>query len=145
MCAVFFDFRKAFNLTRHWWQRFVPWICLIRWLNNYLADRSQVVAVNGSVSSEAAVLSGLRPLLFLIYVDDLPRVNLFTDDILLYHLISNPADYILLQLAVSSIEEWSKSNYLLFNAGKCKYMIVSRKQSSTVKSNPSNGLVQVLY
>ena len=59
----------------------------------------------------------MGPLLFLIYIDDLPRVvrdilgdskvNLFADDILLYHLISNSADYILLQLAVTLIEEWS--------------------------------------
>ena len=125
---------------------------LIGWFNNYLADRTQVVIVNGSESSETAVLSGvpqgsvLGPLLFLIYIDDLPsvvqnllghsKVNLFADDILLYHLISNPADYILLQLAVSLIEEWSISNFLSFNAGKCKYMIVSRKQSPIIPSNP---------
>ena len=37
---------------------------------------------------------------------------------------------------MSLIEEWSLSNYLSFNAGKCKYMIVSRKQSPTVPSDP---------
>ena len=108
-----------------------------------------MVIVNGSESSEAAVAaqgSILGPLLFLIYIDDLPsvvqnllghsKVNLFADDILLHHLISNPADYILLQLAVSLIEEWSISNFLSFNAGKCKYnMIVSRKQSPIIPSN----------
>ncbi len=109
VCAVFFDFRKAFDSVPH-----LPLMakirsldlheCLIRWLNNYLANRSQVVAVNGSVSSEAAVLLGvpqgsvLGPLLFLIYINDLPTVvqevlgnskeNLFADDILLACTIS---------------------------------------------------------
>ena len=157
VCAVFFDFRKAFDSVPHF-----PLMAKIRslglpesitrWLNNYLADRFQMVVVNGSVSSEAAVLSGvpqgsvLGPLLFLIYIDDLPnvvqallgdsKVNLFADDILLYHLILNPDDYILLQRAVLLVEQWSVANFLSFNAGKCKYMTVSRKQSPLVPSNP---------
>jgi hypothetical protein len=150
VCAVFFDFRKAFDSVPH-----LPLMkklhslglheIFIYWLNNYLAGRSQVVVVNGSESSEAAVLSGvpqgsvLGPLLFLIYyIDDLSsvvqrllsdsNVNLFADDVLLHHVITSLADYATLQLAVSSIEAWSISNFLSFNAGKCKYMIVSRKQ-----------------
>ena len=111
------------------------------WINNYLSGRSQVVAVNGSQSSEAPVLSGvpqgsvLGPLLFLIYIDDLPeyiqnhslKVNLFADAILLYHVSTNVLDYEKLQLVISLIEEWSVLNSLCFNESKCKYMIISRK------------------
>ena len=98
------------------------------------------------------VLSGvpqgsvLGPLLCLIYIDDLPsvvqsllsdsNVNLFADDVLLHRVISSLADYASLQLAVSLIEAWSISNFLSFNAGKCKYMIISRKQSPIVPCNP---------
>ena len=148
ICAVFFDFRKAFDSVPH-----LPLMDKIRsldlhetisrWINNYLANRTQVVAVNGSESSVASVLSGvpqgsvLGPLLFLIYIDDLPgvvqnflsKVNLFADDILLYHLISVLEDYATLQRAISLIEEWSITNFLNFNAAKCKYMIISRKRS----------------
>ena len=111
------------------------------WINKYLANRRQIIAVNGAESSDAMVLSGvpqgsvLGPLLFLIYIDDLPcvvqsllsKVNLFADDILLYHLISTSMDYAVLQQAICLIEEWSASNFLSFNAIKCKYMVVSRK------------------
>ena len=86
----------------------------------------------------------LGPLLFLIYIDDLPsiiqnlfsKVNLFADDILLFHLISTLEDYATLQLAISLIEEWSVTNFLNFNAGKCKYMLISRKQSPLFPPTP---------
>ena len=98
----------------------------------------------------SGVLQGsvLGPLLFLIYIDDLPsvvqsllsdsNVNLFADDVLLdlHCVISSLTDYASLQLAVSSIEAWSISNFLSFNAGKCKCMIISRKQSPVVPCNP---------
>ena len=155
ICAVFFDFRKAFDSVPH-----SPLMSKIhslnlhetisRWINNYLSNRSQVVAVNGSESSAVTVLSGvpqgsvLGPLLFLIYIDDLPsiiqnlfsKVNLFADDILLFHLISTLEDYATLQLAISLIEEWSVTNFLNFNAGKCKYMLISRKQSPLFPPTP---------
>ena len=64
VCAVFFDFRKAFDSVPR-----LPLMAKIRsldlyetisrWINNYLANRTQVVAVNGSESSIASVLSGI--------------------------------------------------------------------------------------
>ena len=86
----------------------------------------------------------LGPLLFLIYIDDLSsivhgllsKINLFADDILLYHVISALEDYEALQSAVSLIEEWSVSNSLSFNAGKCKYMVISRKLHPSSPSSP---------
>jgi hypothetical protein len=126
----------------------VPDEIICRWINNYLADRTQVVGVNGS--EPAPVLSGvpqgsvLGPLLVLIYIDDLPniiygllsKINLFADDILFYHVISAPEDYTILQLAVSLIEEWSVANFLSFITGKCKYMVISRKSHPIAPSIP---------
>ena len=96
------------------------------WLNNYHADRTQAVIVNGAESSvRSGVPQGsvLGPLLFLIYIDDLPasvadlcsKLNLFADDVLLYHIIAQAADYAALQLAISLIEHWSNTNFLDFN------------------------------
>ena len=149
ICAVFFDFRKVFDSVPH-----LPLMSKISslgldanittWLNNYLAKRTQIVVVNGSESSTIPVLSGvpqgsvLGPLLFLIYIDDLPtsianvcsKVNLFTDDVLLYHAITEEVDYESQQTAISLIESWSISNFLAFNTSKCKCMVISRKPTS---------------
>ena len=147
VCAVFFDYRKAFDSVPH-----LPLmskleaigleIGIVRWLQNYVTDRRQVVTVDSVESEDLPVLSGvpqgsvLGPLLFLIYINDLPDVvhnplsviNLFVDDILLYHIIPTSGDYDILQDSVNQIEQWSTNNYLSFNTSNCKYMIVSRKQ-----------------
>ena len=108
MCSFFFDYRKAFDSVPH-----RPLIiklralglddCIINWIKNYLADRTQVVAVDGVESDSLPVLSGvpqgsvLGPLLFLIYINDLPAavegtsscLNLFADDVLLHDVIGS--------------------------------------------------------
>ena len=123
---------------------------IINWLHNYLANRTQAVVINGSESYTAPVLSGvpqgsvLSPLLFLIYIDDLSlviealssKVNLFADDILLYHLISSSSDYSAVQEAITLIGQWSSRNHLTFNQLKCKYMAISRKHTPTLSPTP---------
>ena len=61
------------------------------WFQNYLCNRTQYVCMNGIFSKEETVVCGvpqgsvLGPLLFLIYMNDLPLAtsfftNLFADD-----------------------------------------------------------------
>ena len=83
-------------------------------------------------------------MLFLIYIDDLPsvlhilspEVNLFADDVLLYHVVSKEEDFALVQEAVSLLDNWSVENHLNFNLTKCKYMIISRKFHPTLPNTP---------
>ena len=152
---MFFDYRKAFDTVPH-----QPLIAKLRtldldhsivyWLHDYLCDRTQSVVVGGESSDLLPVLSGvpqgsvLGPLLFLIYINDLPgivlnftsRINLFADDVLLYHVITSAADYSILQDMICRIEQWSSTNYLYLHPSKCKYMTVSRKKSPSLPTEP---------
>ena len=70
-------------------------------LHSYLSNRYQYVDLNGSISSTKVVDTGvpqgsiLGPLLFLIYITDLPRVSplfnmvMYADDTTLYCNLSN--------------------------------------------------------
>ena len=68
---------------------------IAKWIDTFLIGRTQQVVVNGAASSSTIINSGvpqgtvLGPLLFLLYINDLPdnpstSVRLFADDCILY-------------------------------------------------------------
>ena len=158
ICAVFFDFCKAFDSVPH-----LPLLekliklhlspHLVSWIANYLYGRSQNVVVGGEASSLVPVLSGvpqgsvLGPLLFTIYINDITLCSksagsvdsLYADDLLLYKPISSSCDLEELQRDILEIERWSAVNYLKFNSSKCKSMIISRKKGNSSASLTLNG------
>ena len=148
-CAVFFDFRKAFDSVPHCkliskLQSFQLNPALVRWICNYLSGRFQRVVVDGAISQATPVISGvpqgsvLGPLLFLLYIDSLSylqlshgtKMVLYADDVLIYRCIHYLHDYNILQNDVNQIFSWSLTNCLEFNPTKCKQMVFSRKQIS---------------
>ena len=81
---------------------------IINWIKAFLLGRSQVVRVNGEKSEETAVLSGipqgsvLGPLLFVVYINDLPEsvksnIFLFADDTKILKQITSKEDALDLQ------------------------------------------------
>ncbi len=148
LCAVFFDYRKAFDSVPH-----RPLLKklenlgfnshILRWITDYVTNRSQTIVVNGEYSQPAPVISGvpqgsvLGPLLFLIYINDLTDINtkdgakitLYADDVLLFRIINSPEDFVALQEDIDKIGSWSSANFLTLNRSKCKYMIVSRRRT----------------
>ena len=68
--------------------------------------------------------SVLRPILFLIYANDLPEVvpstvKLFADDTNLYRAIKNEEDKIQLQEDLNHLQRWCEKCQLPFNVEKC--------------------------
>lgn len=134
--TLYFDFCKAFDSVPH--KRLLHKVKgygikgkLFGWLEDFLRNRQQRVIVNGASSSWTDVLSGipqgsiLGPILFIIFVNDLPEVvgnvcKLFADDCKLYRNIRNPLDQQDLQDDIDRLCKWSEKWLLKFNATKCK-------------------------
>ena len=155
VCAVFFDYRKAFDSVPH--QPLLKKLeslhfseGILRWVTDYLTNRHQYVVVNCQSSQPAPVTSGvpqgsvLGPLLFLIYIVDLTNISLsdgasialYADDVLLFRIINSPDDFIAVQEDIDKINEWSVTNSLTLNKAKCEYMSISRKRSPSTPISP---------
>jgi len=102
----------------------------------FFCHRKQCVKVNGSLSHWLNVVSGvpqgtiLGPLLFIIYIKDLPEVCknlcsifLYADDAKLYKHVLQDENHTDLQTAIDSIsiQEWMKQWLLKLtrNVGQC--------------------------
>ena len=81
-------------------------------------------------SDPATVLSGipqgnvLGPILFVIYINDLPEVvkcgtYLFADDTKIFRQITTKEDALQLQSDINSLEQWSQKWLLTFHPKKC--------------------------
>ena len=134
--AVFIDMKKAFDT--------IPFNHLIsklefygvqgaalKWFNSYLYGRQQCVEINGCRSLNREVKMGvpqgsiLGPLLFLLYINDLPNsINkstpiLFADDTTVVKTGTNLQElYRDMNNELLNIETWCKTNKLSLNAKK---------------------------
>ena len=99
----------------------------------------QQVGVNGERSAWHNVISGvpqgsvLGPLLFVIFINDLPEtVNsdayLFADDTKIFNIIKSSDNSTILQEDLTKLEEWSDTcTWLLrFHPDKCKHMHIGK-------------------
>ena len=143
--CVLLDFAKAFDSVPHE-HLLLKLHCLgitgqlLHWLRSFLTCRFQRVTINSNYSDWLPVRSGvpqgsvLGPLLFLLYVDDLPSVvsystlKLFADDVALYREVTSPADCLLLQKDLDSIYYWTLKWQLRLNASKCLAFFISNKK-----------------
>ena len=73
----------------------------------------------------------LGPVLFLIFINDLPdnirsSVRLFADDCVLYRNIFSPSDFEILQEDLDNLAQWESDWQMKFNVAKCHSMRVTR-------------------
>ena len=163
--GVFLDISKAFDRVLHEGllfklQQYGISGELITLIKDFLSCRKQRVVLNGQHSPWADVKAGvpqgsiLSPLLFLVYINDLPNglnsnVKLFADDTSLFsvvHNITDPAN--LLNSDLSKISEWALQWKMSFNPDPIKQaqeIIFSRKTSKRNHRGPmfNNNIVNL--
>ena len=103
---------------------------ILSWIQAFLGGRRQRVVLRNGTSKWRDITSGvpqgsiLGPLLFLLFVNDLPDVvsttaKMFADDTKVYNEINNKADCDKLQRDLNALSAWSRIWLLDFNATKC--------------------------
>ena len=108
---------------------------LLDWIRSFLEHRQQRVVINGQYSTWRNVTSGipqgsvLGPLLFVIYINDLPdtvlsQVFFFADDMKIYRQIQDTRDRHIFQEDISKLQEWADKWLLRFHPDKCKLMTI---------------------
>jgi len=118
----------------------------IKWFSSYLSDRTQRCSVNGKLSTACTLGCGvpqgsiLGPLLFLIYIDDLPNSlqnavpRMFADDT---NLTLSARTLTELELALApelnDLSCWLKPNKLSLNVAKAELMVIGSRQRLSVQ------------
>ena len=139
--GIFFDLAKAFDTVNHkillhklnnYGIRGVQ----LSWFASYLDGRQQCVENNGKRSTLKSILYGvpqgsnLGPLLFLLYINDLPNVSnrlffiLFADDTNVFysHTCINTL-FQIVNVELALVAEWFRANRLSLNLEKTNYIL----------------------
>jgi hypothetical protein len=138
------DFSKAFDRVPHRRLLRKAEYCgiqgpILHWVSSFLSDRKQRVLIDGAHSDVRDVISGvpqgtvLGPVLFLIFINDLPghissSCKLFADDLVVYREIKDSQDAELLQKDMDSLAQWETKWGMKFNLDKCESISLTRKR-----------------
>jgi hypothetical protein len=145
--VIYTDFAKAFDKVPH--KRLFSKLKgygihgrLLEWITAWLADRRQRVVIDSQTSEWKNVFSGvpqgsvLGPLLFVIFINDLPdnivhNIKLYADDSKIIGIIKSENDAATLQYDIDRAVEWSHTWLMHFNIEKCKVMHIGRSNNKS--------------
>ena len=162
-CGLFLDFSKAFDTINHdillsklyrYGIRGNP----LRWFENYLYN--QVVKIGDTISSSQTIICGipqgstLGPLLFLLYINDLPNCSsklsfrIFADDTNMFY-TSNDLHNLefVMNEEFKSVVEYCAINKLSINFSKTNFYILvsSSRLSGNINANNITIKSQIKY
>jgi len=156
---IYLDYRKAFDSVpkRRLLERLRSQGIsgkLLGWIESFLTSRTMRVGVRGTYSRWMDVVSGvpqgsvLGPLLFLLFVNELPswivtNIKMFADDTKLWNKVESVADSQKLQGDLDRLMDWSDKWLLQFNAAKCKVMHVGHGFDTKYYIRDETGPVQL--
>ena len=154
--VTFIDLKKAFDTVDH--QILLQKLRVyglagkeINWFQSYLDNRKQCCKVNGHMSKLDNINFGvpqgsrLGPLLFLIYINDLPlaldssNVNMYADDTSIYYSSKSISS---INNAVNkdlqSLKSWLDENKLSLNVAKTQSILIGSRYKIRAVEQPDN-------
>ena len=153
--GIFLDLSKAFDSISHKillqkLSRYGIRGVSLKWFNSYLSGRLQYVLNDNVTSSSQSINAGvpqgsvLGPLLFLLYINDMPLIStvlnyiLFADDTTaIYNSPSIDDLFLTVNAELSKLNNWFAANELLINVSKTNFVIFMNQQKEKHVS-PSN-------
>ena len=140
-CGIFIDLRKAFDTVNHEilltkLEHYGIRGNLLNWFMSYLTNCKQYVSINGESSVPLDINCGvpqgsvLGPLLFLLYINDLPNTSnvlnfyLFTDDTNIYYESNSLQEFEkTINKELNKLFLWLNINRLSLNIDKTNFLI----------------------
>ena len=148
-CGIFLDFSKAFDTINHsillskmekYGIRGLPHA----WFSSYITNRKQYVKIGKAESGLKTMKCGvpqgstLGPLLFLLYINDLPNSSkklifkIFADDTNIFYSSNNPEELErVVNEKLSNVLKYCAANKLSINFKKTNYMLITTPRKKT--------------
>ena len=148
-CGIFLDFSKAFDTINHhilleklykYGIRGLPHA----WFSSYITNRKQYVKVGNTESSLKTITWGvpqgstLGPLLFLLYINDLPKSSkkltfrIFADDTNMFYSSKDPEQLqSVINEGLGKVLKFCAANMLSINFKKTNYMLFTSPKKKT--------------